>query len=215
MKFLTERIETVDTLIEDAGNGKKNHYIQGVFLMSEIKNRNGRIYPKSVLGKEVDRYIKEQINSSAAVGELGHPDTPTINYDRVSHKILSLKEDGNNFIGKAKILDTPSGKIVKTLIDEGVRIGTSSRGVGSLKSMNEANIVQDDFRLATAGDIVHDPSAPEAFMTGIMEGREWVYDIFHDKWELIENVEKEIKKARKNDLENIEFRLFEQLLRKL
>ena len=176
MKLIREEIESVEFLVETR-NGKKSMYIEGVFLQGNIKNRNGRMYPSEVLRKEVARYNENHVQSGRALGELGHPDTPTVNLDRVSHKIVSLKESGSNFIGKAKILGTPMGKIASSLIDEGVKLGVSSRGIGSLKPTREGvNIVGDDFMLATAADIVADPSAPDAFVEGIMEGKDWVWD---------------------------------------
>ena len=176
MKLIREEIESVEFLVENR-NGKKSMYIEGVFLQGNIKNRNGRMYPMETLRKEVARYNENHVQSGRALGELGHPDTPTVNLDRVSHKIVSLKESGSNFIGKAKILGTPMGKIASSLIDEGVKLGVSSRGIGSLKPTREGvNIVSDDFMLATAADIVADPSAPDAFVEGIMEGKDWVWD---------------------------------------
>ena len=176
MKLIREEIESVEFLVENR-NGKKSMYIEGVFLQGNIKNRNGRMYPMETLRKEVGRYNENHVQSGRALGELGHPDTPTVNLDRVSHKIVSLKESGSNFIGKAKILGTPMGKIASSLIDEGVKLGVSSRGIGSLKPTREGvNVVSDDFMLATAADIVADPSAPDAFVEGIMEGKDWVWD---------------------------------------
>lgn len=175
MKLITEQIEEVKFLTED-NNGKKNHYIQGVFLQGEIKNRNGRVYPIDILEREVGRYTTENISKNRALGELGHPEGPTVNLDRASHKIESLVREGNNYIGKAKLLDTPMGQIAKSLLDEGVSLGVSSRGVGSLREMGGANYVRDDYQLATAADIVADPSAPDAFVQGIMEGKEWVWN---------------------------------------
>ena len=176
MKLIREEIESVDFLVEER-NGKKSMYIEGVFLQGDIKNRNGRMYPMETLRKEVQRYTENHVNSGRALGELGHPDGPTVNLDRVSHKIVSLKENGSNFIGKAKILGTPMGKIAQNLIDEGVKLGVSSRGIGSLKPTREGvNVVGDDFMLATASDVVADPSAPDAFVEGIMEGKDWVWD---------------------------------------
>ena len=175
MKLITEEIEQVEVIVESR-NGKKNLYIEGVFLQSEMKNRNGRMYPKQTL-REVNRYNENFVEKGRALGELGHPDGPTVNLDRVSHKIVSLKEDGNNFIGKAKILSTPMGKIASNLLGEGVKLGVSSRGVGSLNKTNEGySVVGEDFTLATAADIVADPSAPDAFVDGIMEGKDWVWD---------------------------------------
>ena len=176
MKLISESIEDVDYLIEDDDSGKKNYKIKGPFLQAEIKNRNGRIYPLNILEKEVNRYNKEYIQKNRAFGELGHPDGPTVNLERVSHLITKLYPDGNNFIGEAKVMDTPYGKIVKNLIDEGAKLGVSSRGMGSLVPQRGAHVVKDDFYLATAADIVADPSAPNAFVEGIMEGKEWVWD---------------------------------------
>ena len=176
MKLIREEIESVEFLVENR-NGKKAMYIEGVFLQGNIQNRNGRMYPIETLRKEVGRYNENHVQSGRALGELGHPEGPTVNLDRVSHKIVSLKESGNNFIGKAKILSTPMGKIASSLIEEGVKLGVSSRGIGSLKATKEGiNVVGDDFMLATAADIVADPSAPDAFVSGIMEGKEWVWD---------------------------------------
>ena len=176
MKLIREEIEQVEFIVENK-NGKKSLFIEGVFLQGNIKNRNGRMYPMETLRKEVARYNENHVAQGRALGELGHPDGPTVNLDRVSHKIVSLRESGSNFIGKAKILDTPMGRIAKNLIDEGVKLGVSSRGIGSLKMTREGiNVVGDDFMLATAADIVADPSAPDAFVEGIMEGKEWVWD---------------------------------------
>ena len=174
MKLITETIENVKLITEEK-NGKKLLYIEGVFLQSELKNRNGRKYPFSVLDREVKRYNEEYIKSKRALGELGHPDGPTINLDRVSHRITDLRAEGNNFIGKAQILDTPMGNIAKNLLDEGVQLGVSSRGMGSIQKSEDCNVVADDFMLTTAADIVADPSAPDAFVNGIMEGKEWVW----------------------------------------
>ena len=176
MKLIREEIESVEFIIENKG-GKKQLYIEGVFLQGNIKNRNGRMYPMETLRREVCRYNENHVTSGRALGELGHPDGPTVNLDRVSHKIVSLKESGSNFIGKAKILSTPMGKIASSLISEGVKLGVSSRGVGSLKQTREGiNVVGEDFMLATAADIVADPSAPDAFVSGIMEGKDLVWD---------------------------------------
>jgi hypothetical protein len=175
MKLITEEIESVN-FITESRNGKKSLYIEGTFLQANIKNRNGRMYPMETLQREVKRYSETYIQKGRALGELGHPDGPTVNLDRVSHMITSLKEDGNNFIGKAKILDTPMGKIASSLIGEGVKLGVSSRGVGSLVERDGVKLVNDDFMLATAADIVADPSAPDAFVNGIMEGVEWVWN---------------------------------------
>ena len=176
MKLIREEIESVEFLVEQK-NGKKSMYIEGVFLQGNIKNRNGRMYPMETLRREGGRYNENHVQAGRALGELGHPDGPTVNLDRVSHKIVSLRESGSNFIGKAKLLNTPMGKIASSLIEEGVKLGVSSRGIGSLKMTREGvNVVGDDFMLATAADIVADPSAPDAFVEGIMEGKDWVWD---------------------------------------
>ena len=176
MKLIREEIESVEFLVEQK-NGKKSMYIEGVFLQADMKNRNGRVYPMETLRREVGRYSENHITSGRALGELGHPEGPTVNLDRVSHKIVSLRESGSNFIGKAKILGTPMGKIASSLIEEGVKLGVSSRGVGSLQQTKEGySVVGEDFMLATAADIVADPSAPDAFVEGIMEGKDWVGD---------------------------------------
>ena len=175
MKLIREEIETVELLIEE-NEGKKTFYIKGPFLQGDIKNRNGRIYESRVLAKEVARYHENFIGRGRALGELGHPDGPTINLDRVSHNITELYQDGSNFIGKAKILNTPMGKIASGLLGDGVTLGVSSRGMGSLVQREGANYVGEDFHLATAADIVADPSAPDAFVQGIMEGKEWIWD---------------------------------------
>jgi len=178
MKLIREEIESVKVITEAKKGGGKSLYIEGVFLQGNIKNRNGRMYPMETLQKEVGRYIKEHVDTGRALGELGHPDGPTVNLDRVSHKITSLKESGTNFIGRAKILEsTPMGKIASSLLSEGVKLGVSSRGIGSLKPTKEGfNVVGEDFMLATAADIVADPSAPDAFVEGIMEGKEWIWE---------------------------------------
>ena len=175
MKLITEEITDAEYIVEEA-NGKKNYAIKGIFMQSDIKNKNGRMYPKEILQREVVRYNREFINKNRAFGELGHPDGPTVNLERVSHMIKALYPEGNNFIGEARVLDTPYGKIVKSLIDEGARLGVSSRGMGTLSNSQGANVVNNDFYLATAADIVADPSAPDAFVEGIMEGKEWIWD---------------------------------------
>ena len=175
MKLITEQIEDVQVITEGTGADKKL-YIEGVFLQSELKNRNGRVYPFQVLEREVNRYNEEYVKTKRALGELGHPDGPTVNLDRVSHRITELRAEGNNFMGKAQILDTPMGKIAKSLLGEGVQLGVSSRGMGSIDRREDTAYVMDDFMLATAADIVADPSAPDAFVNGIMEGKEWVWD---------------------------------------
>jgi len=175
MKLITEEITDAEYIVEET-NGKKNYAIKGIFMQSDIKNKNGRMYPKEILQREVVRYNREFINKNRAFGELGHPDGPTVNLERVSHMIKALYPEGNNFIGEARVLDTPYGKIVKSLIDEGARLGVSSRGMGTLSNSQGANVVNNDFYLATAADIVADPSAPDAFVEGIMEGKEWIWD---------------------------------------
>lgn len=175
MKLITEEIESVEIITEEK-NGKQTLYIQGPFLQAEVTNRNGRCYPMEVLSREVNKYSENFIKQGRALGELGHPDGPTVNLDRVSHMITSLRAEGNNFVGKAKILDTPMGNIAKSLLGEGVKLGVSSRGIGSLIERNGVKYIGDDFILATAADIVADPSAPDAFVEGIMEGKEWVWD---------------------------------------
>ena len=176
VKLISEEIQDVEYITEQKEDGKKNYKIKGIFMQADIKNRNGRVYPQAVLEKEVRRYNKDQINNNRAYGELGHPEGPTINLERASHMITKLYPDGKNFIGEAKILTTPMGKIVENLLDDGAKLGVSSRGMGSLNQKNGANYVRDDFYLATAADIVADPSAPNAFVQGIMEGKEWVWN---------------------------------------
>ena len=176
VKLISEAVEDVEYITEDKENGEKNYKIRGIFMQADIKNRNGRIYPMEVLDEEVKNYNKKFVEQNRAFGELGHPEGPTVNLERVSHMITSLKPDGKNFIGEAKIMDTPMGKIVKNLMDEGAKLGVSSRGMGSLKQKGGANVVSDDFYLATAADIVADPSAPNAFVEGVMEGKEWVWN---------------------------------------
>ena len=214
MKLITEQIEEVKFLTEE-NNGKKNHYIQGVFLQGEIKNRNGRVYPIDILEREVGRYTTENISKNRALGELGHPEGPTVNLDRASHKIESLVREGNNYIGKAKLLDTPMGQIAKSLLDEGVSLGVSSRGVGSLREMGGANYVRDDYQLATAADIVADPSAPDAFVEGIMEGKEWVWDNGLLKEQEISSIKKGIDAATLYNLQERKVSAFEQFLKGL
>ena len=176
VKLISEEVQDVEYITEEKEDGKKNYKIKGVFMQADIKNRNGRVYPREILQKEVKRYNKQYINEKRAFGELGHPDGPTVNLERASHMITGLYPDGKNFIGEAKILSTPMGNIVKNLMDEGAKLGVSSRGMGSLDQKNGANYVRDDFYLATAADIVADPSAPNAFVEGIMEGKEWIWD---------------------------------------
>ena len=214
MKLITEEISKVKFITEEK-NGKKSLYIEGIFLQADIKNRNGRCYPMETLAREVTRYTDNYISKGRALGELGHPDGPTVNLDRVSHMITSLKEDGNNFVGKAKILDTPMGKIASSLISEGVKLGVSSRGIGSLVERNGVRYVSDDFMLATAADIVADPSAPDAFVNGIMEGVEWIYDVSRNSW-LLENTKKKINHlVDTKQLEERKIQLFDEFLNSL
>ena len=214
MRLIAEEILQVEFLSEEK-NGKKSHFIEGVFLLSEIKNKNGRVYPQGVLAREVAKYDENHIQKGRALGELGHPEGPSINLDRVSHKIESLKESGNNFIGRAKILDTPMGNIAKNLIDEGVRLGVSSRGMGSLKERDGVNFVADDFMLATAADIVADPSAPDAFVDGIMEGKEWVWDNGILKESAVAQIKKEIDQATLINLQERKVSAFSKFLKSL
>ena len=214
MKLISEEITSAEMLVEET-NGKKDYKIKGVFLQSNIKNRNGRIYPKEILAKEVTRYNKEFINKKRAFGELGHPDGPTVNLERVSHMITKLYPDGDNFIGEAKVMNTPYGKIVKGLIDEGAQLGVSSRGMGSLINRGGKNYVKDDFYLATAADIVSDPSAPDAFVEGIMEGKEWVWENGALIEKDIEAWRMEVYKAKKRELDEKKLKVFESMLKKL
>jgi len=214
MKLIKEVTETVSYLAEEK-DGKKSLYIQGPFLQAEVVNRNGRKYLREVMQKEVQRYNENYVHKNRAFGELGHPDTPTINLDRVSHLTTELYQDGNNWIGKAKILDTPMGTIVKNLIEGGAQIGVSSRGMGSLKNINGVNVVQDDFHLATAADIVADPSAPDAFVQGIMEGKEWM--LVNGVWteQDYSHAKTQIRKASQREIEQVSMRIFENFLKKL
>ena len=220
MKLISEQwAADVNYLIEeDPKTGKKNAYIEGVMLQTEVKNKNGRVYPKEVMQKEVKRYTKEYIDNNRAYGELGHPEGPTINLERTSHLITSLKEDGNNFVGKAKILSTPMGNIVKNLLDDGARLGVSSRGMGSLKASNAkggVQMVQSDFQLATAADIVADPSAPDAFVDGVMEGVEWIWDNGVIKAQKIEDYKHSIARARTQKLQEVKLNVFNDFLKNL
>ena len=214
MRLITENIEDIQILTEEK-DGKKTLYIEGVFLQSEIKNRNGRVYPFDVLNKEVQRYSEEYVSAGRALGELGHPDGPTVNLDRVSHKITSLKAEGNNFIGKARILDTPMGTIAKSLLGEGVKLGVSSRGMGSLKEENGIKVVGEDFMLATAADIVADPSAPDAFVNGIIEGKEWVWEGGLLREKQIQELKDSVDKASKVELEEKMLSAFDRFLSNL
>ena len=214
MKLISEEVTNAEYLVEEK-NGKKEYKIRGVFLQSNVKNRNGRVYPREILVREVNRYTKEFINKNRAFGELGHPDGPTVNLERVCHMVKSLIPDGDNFIGEAKIMNTPYGKIVKGLIDEGAQLGVSSRGMGSIMSRNGINYVKDDFYLATAADIVADPSAPDAFVEGIMESREWVWDNGVLKQVDIESWKRQIQEARRTVLEEKKLEVFKSFLTKL
>ena len=214
MKLISEEIQNAEYLVEET-NGKKNYKIKGVFLQSDIKNRNGRIYPKEILHKEVTRYNREFINKNRAFGELGHPDGPTVNLERVSHMITKLAPDGQNFVGEAKIMNTPYGKIVKGLIDEGAQLGVSSRGMGSLQTRGGANYVGDDFYLATAADIVADPSAPDAFVEGVMEQRDWVWDNGVLKERNLSAWKREIESAKRHALAEAKVKVFKNFLKNL
>ena len=217
MKLIREEIESVEFITEKLKNGKQNLYIEGIFLQGNIKNRNGRMYPMETLQREVARYNESNITSGRALGELGHPDGPTVNLDRVSHKIVSLKESGSNFIGRAKILDTPMGSIASSLIKEGVKLGVSSRGIGSLKPTKEGfNVVGDDFMLATAADIVADPSAPDAFVEGIMEGKEWIWEGNSFREQLATETKNKIESlATQKRLEEHKLSLFNEFINSL
>ena len=216
MKLITEVVdENAIEFITEENNGEKSHYIKGVFMQAEQKNRNGRIYPKKVLDEQVRKYVNNYVDQNRAFGELGHPDGPVVNLERVSHMIKELREDGNNWVGKAKIMDTPYGKIVKNLIDEGAKLGVSSRGMGSLKNVKGTNIVQDDFYRATAADIVADPSAPEAFVEGVMEGKEWVWNNGVIREQEVETIRDELTKAKRKQLEEAKLNLFKSFLSKL
>lgn len=216
MKLFTELVEEVKYVVEEKGNGKKNYFIEGIFLQGNLKNRNNRMYSTDLLNKEVDRYNDSYVKENRAFGELGHPSGPTINLERVSHMIKSLQREGNNFIGKAKIMDTPYGNIVKNLMDEGAKLGVSSRGMGSLQTNKEGVMeVQDDFFLATAADIVADPSAPDAFVRGIMEGVEWVWSNGVLKASKIEEMRKEIIRTPSKRLEEAKLNAFKTFLNSL
>ena len=211
MKLITETIEDIDLIVEGNNKGGKDYKIKGVFMQADIKNRNGRTYPVGTLANEVKRYTNEFINKKRAFGELGHPDGPTVNLERVSHMITSLTPEGKNFIGEAKIMDTPYGKIVKNLIDEGAQLGVSSRGMGSISN----GTVGKDFYLATAADIVADPSAPDAFVEGIMEGKEWVWDNGVLKSMEVEKYKQEIEKTKRAELAEAKASIFNDFLSKL
>jgi hypothetical protein len=214
MKLIVETVEAVKYLTEEK-NGVKQYYIEGIGLQGNKVNRNLREYSTDILAREVNRYNKEYVNENRAFGELGHPDGPSINLDRVSHMIKEIRQEGDNFIIKAKILDTPFGKIVKNLIDEECKLGVSSRGMGTLKSVNGVNQVQNDYYLATAADIVADPSAPDAFVRGIMEGKEWIWNNGVIEEATINQMRNEIQRAKRKQLEEIKLRQFESFLSKL
>ena len=217
MKLIREINEQVEFITESSidESGKKSLFITGPFLQTEVKNRNGRIYKRDTMLNEVKRYTEQYVNKNRAYGELGHPDTPTINLDRVSHMIVDLKQEGNDWIGKAKILDTPMGNIARNLIEGGGQLGVSSRGMGSLKQENGANVVQDDFYLATAADIVADPSAPDAFVRGIMENKEWM--LVYGVWTPmdLEIAQKQVRKASRNEIEAVSLQIFENFIKRL
>jgi hypothetical protein len=216
MKLIREVVEQTNYIVEEKDGSGKSYFIEGIFLQSDLKNRNGRMYPESVMDKEVARYMKEQVEQNRAYGELGHPDTPSINLDRVSHLIVSLRKEGTNYIGKAKILETPMGNIARGLLDGGANLGVSSRALGSLKSNNEGvQIVQDDFMLSTAADIVADPSAPDAFVRGIMESKEWVFVDGKYVEKHIEEAKHVIRKASSKQLQEAKLRAFQSFLSKI
>lgn len=216
MKLIRENIEEVKYLTESTESGKKNLYITGPFLVYDKPNKNNRFYSKDILSREADRYNEEYVKTNRALGELGHPDTPSINLERVSHKIVELTDNGEAFVGKALILETPYGQIVKNFIDSGVNLGVSSRGMGSLQPTKEGyNMVQDDFRLATAADIVADPSAPGAFVNGIMENKEWLFVEGRFVEVDIDNAKKQIQRASRKNIEQVALNLFENFIRKL
>ena len=216
MKLISEEAQDIEFLTEEKKGGGKNYFIEGVFMQAETKNRNGRVYPKAVLQKDAKRYSDSFIKTKRAFGELGHPDGPTVNLERVSHMIEELEEVDNNFMGRAKILDTPYGKIVKNLIDEGARLGVSSRGMGSLKPAKDGiQEVQGDFYLATAADIVADPSAPDAFVAGIMEGKEWIWDNGIIKEAEIQAIKEKVEQSSRKDREQTLVSAFEDFITKL
>ena len=220
MKLISEQWDdNIEYIVEaDPKTGKKSVYIEGIMLQTEVKNKNGRIYPKDIMKKEVARYTKEFIDQKRAYGELGHPEGPTINLERTSHLITQLKEDGNNYVGKAKILSTPMGEIVKSLLADGARLGVSSRGMGSLKQSSReggTQLVQSDFQLATAADIVADPSAPDAFVNGVMEGVEWIWDNGVIKARKIEEWKHELSRARTHKLQETKLKVFRSFLENL
>jgi len=216
MRLIREVLDTTNLIVESKLGKGKEYFIEGIFLQSELKNRNGRMYPESVMDNEVGRYIKESVEKNRAYGELGHPDTPSINLDRVSHMIVSLRKEGTNYIGKAKILETPMGQIARGLLDGGANLGVSSRALGSLQTNNEGvQIVQDDFMLSTAADIVADPSAPDAFVRGIMESKEWVFVDGKFVEQHIEEAQRSIRRASSRNLEEAKIYAFQKFLSKI
>lgn len=216
MKLICEQIENVRYVTEAKESGKKDYFIEGIFMQADLQNRNGRVYPVSILEKECARYMKEAVQQNRAYGELGHPSGPSINLDRVSHMIKELRQDGSNFIGRAKIMDTPMGNIVKNLMDEGASLGVSTRGMGSIRENKQGFMeVQDDFHLATAADIVADPSAPDAFVRGIMEGVEWVWDNGLLKAQKLEEMKTTIKKTSRKNLEEAKLKVFKNFIDEL
>ena len=219
MKLICEVNEEIQYITEAKEDGVKQYFIEGIFMQGDLKNRNGRIYPSNVIAKEVNRYNEEFVAKKRAFGELGHPEGPSINLDRVSHMITDLRQEGSNFVGKAKIMDTPMGKVVKSLMDEGATLGVSSRGMGSMKPNKQGIMeVQNDFMLATAGDIVADPSAPQAFMRGIMEGTDWIYDVASGSWiaqSAVEQIHEEAKRMNSKQLEENAHRLFNRFMKSL
>ena len=216
MRLIREVLETTNLIVESKLGKGKEYFIEGIFLQSELKNRNGRMYPESIMDNEVGRYIKESVEKNRAYGELGHPDTPSINLDRVSHMIVSLRKEGTNYIGKAKILETPMGQIARGLLDGGANLGVSSRALGSLQANNEGvQIVQDDFMLSTAADIVADPSAPDAFVRGIMESKEWVFVDGKFVEQHIEEAQRSIRKASSRNLQEAKIYAFQKFLSKI
>jgi hypothetical protein len=217
MKLITELTEEVEYITEAREDGSKDHYIKGIFMQADQPNRNGRIYPLKIMDKAVEKYIQTHVDQKRAYGELGHPAGPQINLDRVSHIIVALTRDGSNFIGKARLTDTPMGSIAKGLLKSGANLGVSSRGLGSLVEKNGIMEVQDDFRLATAADIVADPSAPNAFVKGVMEGAEWVYDAVNESWyqEKMHNTRKAMRKMRMDEIEENKFGIYESFIKSL
>ena len=214
MILITENVEEINVIVEET-HGKKHLYIEGIFLQAEIKNRNGRVYPYDILSKEVQRYNEHYVKTGRALGELGHPEGPSVNLERVCHRIIELRSEGSNFYGKAKILDTPTGQIAKSLLEEGVKLGVSSRGMGSLEERNGTNYVRNDFMLATAADIVADPSAPDAFVNGIMEGKEWIWQNGILKEQQIDTYSRYISKSTRKNIEERKLKAFQHFFSNL